>query len=112
MTLWQSIKSLPSRAWAQMLTPDGRRALTFLALRVAGFILTAYAVAALWLVRNVAEYAFGLGLAAMGLIAIILTGDVALFVKRSLKLSRDGIEMNDQPDAPIQSGDIVTVEKV
>lgn len=88
-----------SRIWVQFQTQAGRRALAFFALLGGSIALTAYAVWALYLVRSEAEYAFGLGLAAHGGLAIILSGFVALFVKRNIKLGRDGIEVSDQSDA-------------
>lgn len=96
--------SIIARIWAQFQSQSGRRALAFFALLGGAVMLTAYAVWALWLVRAVAEYAFGLGLAAHGGLAIILSGFVALFVKRSIRVGREGIEVTDQPDAPGDGG--------
>lgn len=94
-----------TRIWSQFHTQAGRRALAFFALLGGAVTLTVYAAWVLWLVRNDAEFAFGLGLAAHAGLAIILSGFVALFVRRNIKLSRDGIEVSDLPAASADTGE-------
>lgn len=60
--------------------------------------MTFYAIVVLWLVRVYPGYTFWLGLAAHGQIAFILTGFIALFVRRRLKAGKDGIEVEDIDD--------------
>ncbi len=46
-----------------------------------------------------AGLAFWLGMAAMAIIFTAITGLIALFVKRTVKAGREGIEISDQGDA-------------
>ena len=84
----------------QFQTPDGRRALAFFAILGGCVVMTLFAAVGVWMVRGNAAYSFGLAMAAHGQIAIGLTGFGALLWRRTLKVSRDGFEMSDQPDAP------------
>lgn len=60
-----------------------------------GVVMTLFAVACLWLVRDIAGFVFWLGLAAMGQILVVFTGLLGLLVKRSLKISRNEISISD-----------------
>lgn len=82
-------------------TPDGRRAAAFGAMLGGGFVMTGYAVAALYLVRTNAAYVFYLGLAAHLAILIVLTGFIAQLVRRSIKGSfgAASFEATDSGDA-------------
>jgi len=75
---------------------DRRRNWGLLFLAGGGIAMTAYAAYALWLVRDHANYAFYLGAGALALVAIVLTGFAGLIVKRTLRLSKDGLEVTDQ----------------
>lgn len=77
------------------LRSDRRRDWGLLFLAGGGVAMTAFAAASLYLVREQASLAFWLGLAAMGLIGVVLTGFAGLIVKRTLRLSRDGLEVAD-----------------
>jgi len=92
-----------------LLTPDGRRAGAFLAVLGGAITMTVYVSVVLYLVRSRLDYVFWLGLAAHFHILVGLTGLLALLVKRSIKATREGIEITD--DA-IKDGDSVTVSKV
>jgi hypothetical protein len=61
-----------------------------------GMAMTGFAAGALWLVRGNAAYAFYLGLSAMALIGIVLTGFAGLLIKRTIRIGRDGFEVSDQ----------------
>ena len=78
---------------------DRRRDWGLLLLAGGGMAMTTYAAYALWLVRDVADYAFYLGAGALGLVAIVLTGFAGLIVKRTLRLSKDGLEVTDQAES-------------
>jgi len=91
-----------------LLSPDGRRAAAFGAVLGGCIIMTVYAFLVLWLVRSRLDYAFWLGICAHVQIIVGITGLLALLVKRSIKASRDGIEITD--DA-IKDGDSVIVSK-
>ena len=86
-----------NRILQYMLTPDGRRAMALLFLAGGGVAMTAYAGWSLWMVRDVAQYAFYLGLAAHVSILVVLTGFAGLLVKRMLKANVAGasFEAND-----------------
>lgn len=82
------------------LTAEGRRAMALILLAGGGVAMTAYAAVSLWLVRHVASYAFWLGLAALALVAIVLTGFAGLLVRRTVKVGRDGLEISDGAAEP------------
>lgn len=75
----------PWRAVASLRDPEGRRGAALLFMAGGGAALTGYAIYALWLVRNRPDYAFYLGLSAMVLIGIVLTGFAGLLIKRTIK---------------------------
>lgn len=91
-----------------LLTQDGRRAVAFLAVLGGCIIMTLFAAVAVWLVSGNVAYSFYLGLAAHAQILLGLGVFGAQFVKRSIKVGKDGVSITD--DA-IQSGDTVKVEK-
>lgn len=74
---------------------DRRRNWGLVLLAGGGMAMTAYACAALWLVRDDRDYAFYLGAGALGLVGVVLTGFSALLVKRTFRVSRDGVEYAD-----------------
>ena len=76
-------------------TPDGRRAAAFGAILGGCVCMTIFAAVGVYLVSGNAAYSFYLALAAHAQILLGLTGFTALFVKRSIKAGRDGIEITD-----------------
>ncbi len=86
-----------------LLSPDGRRAAAFLAVLGGCLVMTLYAAAVLALVSGHARYAFWLGMAAHQHILLGLTAFAGLWIKRSIKAGRDGVEIIDDGgtgDAP------------
>jgi len=79
-----------------LFTPDGRRAAAFAALLGGCGIMTVFAAIGVYLVSGNASYSFYLALAAHAQIMLGLTAFTALFVKRSIKAGKDGIEISDQ----------------
>lgn len=80
----------------QMLfTPDGRRATAFLAILGGSIVMTIFAAVGVYIVRKDAGLSFWLALAAHAQITLGLTAFTALFVKRSFKAGKDGIEITD-----------------
>lgn len=77
------------------LRSDRRRDWGLLFLAGGGMAMTAFATWSLWLVRETPSFAFWLGMTAMGMVGIVLTGFAGLIVKRTLRLSRDGLEVAD-----------------
>lgn len=77
---------------ASLVSEDGRKGWAMLAALGCSFIMTGYAGAVLWLVRNNPAYAFSLGLAAMGIIVIVITGLMWLLgVRRDTEINlKDG----------------------
>lgn len=73
-------------------TEDGRKGWAMLAALGCSFIMTAIAVCVLWIVRNHPSYAFTLGLAAMGIIVVVITGLMWLLgVRRDTEINlKDG----------------------
>ena len=76
-------------------TPNGRRIAAFGALLGGCAIMTVFAAIGVWLVSGNATYSFYLALAAHAQIMLGLTAFTALFVKRSIKAGKDGIEITD-----------------
>lgn len=76
-------------------THNGRRAAAFSALLGGCIIMIIFAGIGVWLVSGNVEYTFYLALAAHAQIMIGLTAFTALFVKRSIKAGKDGIEISD-----------------
>lgn len=76
-------------------TSNGRRAAAFGALLGGSIVMTIFAAIGVWLVSGNATYSFYLALAAHAQIMLGLTAFTALFVKRSIKAGKDGIEITD-----------------
>lgn len=76
-------------------TPNGRRAAAFGALLGGCIIMTIFGAVAMYLVSGNELYALYMGLAAHAQITLGLTAFTALFVKRSIKAGKDGIEITD-----------------
>lgn len=77
-------------------TPDGRRAAAFAAILGGCVVMTLFAAVGVYLVRGDTSLSFWLAIAAHVQILVGMTGLIALFVKRSIKLSRDGVDISDQ----------------
>lgn len=75
---------------------DRRRDWGLLFLAGGGIAMTAYAVYALWLVRDDRDYAFYLGAGGLALVGIVLTGFAGLLVKRTIRVSATSFEVSDQ----------------
>lgn len=73
-------------------TEDGRKGWAMLAALGCAFVMTIIAVAVLWIVRKNPSLAFTLGLAAMGVIVIVITGLMWLLgVRRDTEINlKDG----------------------
>src|SRR4051812_16600651 len=73
-------------------TEDGRKGWAMLAALGCSFIMTLIAVWVLWIVRHVPSLAFTLGLAAMGIIVVVITGLMWLLgVRRDTEINlKDG----------------------
>ena len=93
-----------------ILTPTGRRAYAFAGVMGGCFVMTGFAAVGVYLVSGNAEYSFYLALAAHAQLLIGMTALGAQFVKRTLKVGRDGVEISDNAE-PIVSGDTVTIAK-
>lgn len=81
---------------------DRRRNWGLILLAGGGMAMTVFAAASLTIlyVRNAPlHFVFYLGLAALGLVGIVLTGFSALLVKRTFRVGRDGVEYTDTGDA-------------
>lgn len=76
-------------------TPNGRRAAAFTALLGGSIVMTIFAAVGVYLARGNASHTFYLALAAHAQIMLGLTAFTALFVKRSIKAGKDGIEITD-----------------
>jgi apolipoprotein N-acyltransferase len=76
-------------------TPEGRRGWALIALVGGAMTFTLFAAVAVWMLRSSAGFIFWLALAAHLHVLVCLTGLSALLVKRSYKVSRDSIEIND-----------------
>jgi hypothetical protein len=85
-----------------IMTADGRKAWAFLALVGGSAVNTVFAAVVLYLVHERVGLAFWLGIVAQAQVLVILTALGALLVKRSVKVSRDSIEISDQADAAAQ----------
>lgn len=79
-----------------ILTPSGRRAYAFVAVLGGCGVMTVFAAVAVWLVSGNEEYSFYLGMAAHAQILLGLGVFGAQFVKRQIKVGRDGVEISDQ----------------
>ena len=77
-------------------TPDGRRAAAFAAILGGCVVMTLFAAVGVYLVRGDTSLSFWLAIAAHVQILVGMTGLIALFVKRSIRMNRDGVEISDQ----------------
>lgn len=93
---------------APLITRDGRRAWAFAALLGGCVTMTLFAAVGVWLVRGNVGLSFWLALAAHAQILVGLTMFGALFVRRSIRIDRAGIAINDET---ISDGDQVAVSK-
>jgi|GEM_PF-1225764 len=94
---WRALGA-PWRAANVLRDPEGRRGAALLFMALGGVAMTAYAAFALWIVRERPTLAFYLGVGALILIAIVLTGFAGLLIKRTIKGSFAGssFEISDQ----------------
>jgi hypothetical protein len=93
-------------------TPDARRAAAFAAIIAGCGIMTGFAAVGVYLVRANAGLSFWLALAAHGQVLIGLSCLGALLVRRTIKATRDGLEISDTgSDDTIHDGDQITVKK-
>lgn len=81
-----------------LMDPEGRRAWALMLMAGGGLAMTVFASFALYLVRRIPAYAFYLGLAAMFLIGIVITGYAGLLIKRTIRGSVLGnsFEISDE----------------
>ena len=77
-------------------TPDGRRAWAFIAMVGGSITFTVFAAVGVYLVRNYAGLSFWLALAAHAQVFVVLSGLAALLIKRTVKVTRDGVEIDDK----------------
>lgn len=78
--------------------PEGRRAWALMLMAGGGISMTVFAAFTLYIVRQVPAYAFYMGLAALFLIGIVITGYAGLLIKRTIKGSVLGssFEISDE----------------
>lgn len=86
-----------------ILSPDGRRAWAFASILGGSMMMTIFAWVVLYIVRDSKGLAFWMGMAAMAIIFTCITGLIAMFVKRTISVTRDGVSVTD--------GDTVLIEK-
>lgn len=86
-----------------LLTPNGLKALAVLLLGGGGIAATAIAAWALYLVKEDAERAFWLGVAAHVQIALVMTGLLGMLVKRRIaaKIGGNTFEISDHNAAKL-----------
>lgn len=82
----------------RLYTAEGRRAGAFLAIVLGCIVMTLYSGWALLLVKEHPRFVFWLGMAGHAQILVGLTGLAALFVKRTVKVGREGIEITDSAE--------------
>lgn len=82
--------------WPDIMTPDGRRAWAFVALVGGAITFTGFAAVGVWLVRMAPGLSFWLALAAHAQVFVVLTGLAALLIKRTVRVGRDGVEIEDR----------------
>lgn len=90
---WSALIGWVHTAICALTTDEGRKGWAMLAALGCAFVMTAIVVAVLWWVRNNPGYAFTLGLAAMGVIVIVITGLMWLLgVRRDTEINlKDGV---------------------
>lgn len=88
--------SLPS-----IMTPDGRRAVSFLAILGGCVVFTLFAAVAVWLVSGNALYTLILGLAAhLQLLIGMSAFGFVLGRRMSVEATKDGAKFSDSPEQP------------
>lgn len=90
---------------------DRRRDWGLVLLAGGGMAMTAFATAALVILyarHAPLSYVFYLGLAALALVGIVLTGFSALLVKRTFRIGRDGVEYSDTAGEPATTTATIT----
>jgi hypothetical protein len=94
-------------------THGGRRAWAFAALLGGCVVMTLFAAVGVWLVRANVGLSFWLAMAAHAQILVGLTMFGALFVRRTIKVDRSGIEISDAlvHDPTLHDGEQATMEK-
>ena len=98
-------------AFRALLTQDGRRAWALMLMAAGGVAMTAFAGFSLWSVRADPPRAFWLGLTALALVGIVLTGFAALLVKRTIRGSIMGssFEISDEVQAVANAAAVAAV---
>lgn len=84
------------------MTADGRRAWALIALVGGCAVFTAMAAWGLYLLRMDMQRVFWLSMAAHLQVFVGMTAIGALLVKRTVKMSRDGVEITDNLQEPGQ----------
>lgn len=74
---------------------DTRKEWALIALFGGGVIMTIYATICLCLVSDNPKYVFYLGLCSMVMVFTVLSGLMGMLVRRSLKISKRGIDVTD-----------------
>lgn len=77
-------------------TADGRRAWAFMAILGGCMVSTVYLFGATWFLRGEPGFLFWLAMAANVQLLIGLTLLGALFVRRTIRIDRNGVEISDQ----------------
>ena len=91
-----------------IITPDGRRAWSLLALWGAAVVFTIFAAVGVYLTRNQPDHAFWLAICAQVQVFAVISGMGGLLIKRSYKVGTDGLEITD---GALSDGDTVKLEK-
>lgn len=81
---------------------DRRRDWGLILLAGGGMAMTIFASVVLWMLwkgNAPSGFLFYMGMTALGLVAIVLTGFSGLLVKRTLRLGKDGFQSEDRNDA-------------
>lgn len=81
-------------------TSNGRKTWAFLALVGGCIVFTLFAAVGVYLVSGDAKLSFYLALAAHAQVLVGMTTLGALLVRRSYKVTKDGVEISDLPPAP------------
>ena len=89
-------------ATCALMTEEGRKAWALVIAWGCGIAMTGYAAAVLWFVRRSPMLAFWLGLSAMGIVLVVITGIMVLLgVRRDIHVKRGdsegGIEDHSGP---------------
>lgn len=66
--------------------------------------MTIFASVTLWMLYDLSappSYLLYMGLGALALVGIVLTGFSALLVKRTFRIGRDGVMYSDNPDGDL-----------